>query len=208
MGAATAETLSEHLLAEAKRFMGYPELVGRGKANKWAGTVWNETILPVSVEGLEWIAPKPLNMRRVPAMLNEYYSKRLLVEVPSIVARALTLSPLEGTKSVPRQVSVYLEQSSKSYVAGLWDGAVALARACLEEMMEDRIGRLIGRQQRDLKEWIDEAERKRLLNRDQSVRARVVQVAGNEVLHQKSATEGEALQVIQELRVLVSELYR
>lgn len=93
-------------------------------------------------------------------------------------------------------------------MAGLWDGAVALARACLEETLEDRIGRRIGHQKRELNTWLSEAERLRLLTRDQLTRARSIQASGNFVLHDRSATEEEARDAIQALRILLSELYR
>lgn len=51
----TALTLSSHLLTEAERFMGYPELVGRAKKDKFAAKIWDERLLPHSSRSLEWI---------------------------------------------------------------------------------------------------------------------------------------------------------
>jgi hypothetical protein len=106
-------------------------------------------------------------------MLDEFYSKKLLAEIPGIVERAMMLSPLESQMNIPRQVNVYLEQATRAFVAGLWDGAVALARACLEAAFEDRIGYFIGRQARELKVWIGEAEQKRLMSNEQLKNARI-----------------------------------
>jgi hypothetical protein len=50
---------------------------------------------------------------------------------------------------------------------------VALARACLEAAIEDRIGYCIGRQARELKVWIGEAEQKRLMSNEQLKNARI-----------------------------------
>jgi hypothetical protein len=205
---ATAPTLSEHLLLEAKRFRGYPGLAGRGKLNRAVTALWDEKALPSSARSLEWIMPEGHVFRATPSLLNEYYSKQLLAEVPGIVTRASALQPLESGKAVPRQVNMYHEQATRSYVAGLWDGAVALARACLEEALEDQAGKYLGHQQRDLSVWIAEAERKHLLPAIQLSRSRVIQGFGNAVLHERSAIESEAEQAVRALRDLLGDLYR
>jgi len=205
---ATEPTLSQHLLAEAKRFMGYPGLVGRGKANKATAKIWDETLLPHSLRYLEWIMPKGKGFQATAPLLNEYYSKQLLAEIPSIVQRALLLRPLESATPVPRQVNVYLEQATRAFVASLWDGTVALVRACLEAALEDRIGEYIGHQQRDLKDWISDAERSRLMTKAQSTKARIIQRLGNMVLHDRSASDVDARESLTALREVLDELYR
>ena len=205
---ATAPTLSEHLLAEANRFRAYPGLAGRGKLNKAVTSIWNEKALPSTPRSLEWIMLKGQGFQAPASLLDEYYAKHLLAEVPRIVARASSLRPLESRRNVPRQVNVYLEQATRSFVAGLWDGAVALARACLEETLEDQIGEYIGHQKRDLRDWLNEAELKHLLKEPQLSRAKVIQRHGNEVLHERSATEAQALESVQALREFLGELYQ
>jgi len=205
---ATAPTLSEHLLAEAKRFRGYPGLAGRGRINKAVTAAWDQKALPSSSRSLEWIMPKGQSFQASTSFLNEYYSKHLLAEIPGIVTRASALQPLESARRVPRQVNVYLEQATRSFVAGLWDGAVALSRACLEDALEDRIGEYLGHQKRDLRDWIGEAERNRLMTVDQVSRARVIQDLGNAILHERSGTEAEARESVEALRELLCQLYR
>jgi hypothetical protein len=203
-----APSLSEHLLTEARRFMGYPGLVGRDRVGKAAARLWNDKLLPHGTKSLEWILPKGKSFPPTAVLLNEYYSKQLLQQVPGIVDRAMSLEPIESSGTVPRQVNVYLEQSTRAFVAGLWDGAVALSRACLEATLEDNVGRYIGKQHRDLKDWIVEAERKRILTAPQCDKSRTIQILGNAVLHERSATETEAKQSLTALRQLLSELYR
>jgi len=194
--------------------MGYPNLVGRGKVDKAAAKFWDEGILPKGSRSLEWIMPRgqglPPNTLRSQGwrlLLDEYYSKQLVAEIPGIVDRALALRPLESAKNVPRQVNVYLEQTTRAFVAGLWDGTVALARACLEAALEDRIGEYIGHQNRDLNDWISEAERRHLITDAQSRTARRIQGLGNMVLHQKSASDVEARQSVKALRDVLGGLY-
>ncbi len=205
---ATAPTLSKHLLNEAKRFMGYPDLVGRGKINKEAAKLWDERLLPLGSRCLEWIMPKGQGAHLPAPLLDEYYSKQLLAEIPGIVARAMALRPLESATNVPRQVNVYLEQATRAFVAGLWDGTVALARACLEAVLEERIGQYVGHQDRDLNVWIREAERRRLITNAQSKKARIIQRLGNIVLHEKSASDVDARESVNALRSILCELYR
>jgi len=210
---ATVPTLSKHLLTEAKRFMGYPDLVGRGKVNKASAKIWNERLLPHGPRCVEWIMPKgqglPPNALAAGyrQLLDEYYSKQLLAEVPAIVDRAMTLRRLESAKNVPRQVNVYLEQATRAFLAGLWDGTVALARACLEAVLEDRIGQYIGHQNRDLSDWISEAQRRRLITTAQLKKARIIQDLGNMVLHEKSASDAEARESVNALRDILGALY-
>jgi hypothetical protein len=202
---ATASTLSEHLLAEARRFMGYPGLVRRGRST---ADLWDKKLLPAGARTQEWIVPKGKGFALPDCLLNEYYSKTLLEEVPGFVAWAAALTPVECAGQVPRQVNVYLEQATRSFVVGLWDGAVALARACLEEAFEDRIGHHIGHQKRELFKWIAAAERKRLISPAQLGRLKTIQALGNRVLHEASATEAEALKAISSLRDALRDFYR
>ena len=141
-------------------------------------------------------------------LLDEYYSKKFLSEIPHFVTRTRVLKPLDNASTVPRQVHVYLEQAGNSFVIGLWDSAIALARACVEEVLKDRVGQYVRRQKRDLVGWITEAETKRLLSSIQLRRARRIQHLGNVVLHERSASEEEATDVISRLREFVAELYR
>ena len=188
--------------------MAYPGLVGRGRANKWAAELWDGRLLPHGARSLEWVMPKGTGIQPTAAVLDELYSKTLLAEIPRIIARSLSLEPLEAAAPIPRQVNVYLEQATKCFVAGLYDGCVALSRACLEETLTDRVGMRIGHQDRELKAWIDEARRLRLLTPAQCTAADSVRVAGNAVLHDASTTEALALQALQTLRALLAELYR
>jgi hypothetical protein len=141
--------------------MGYPGLVGRSKVGKAAAPYWNEQLLPHGSKSLEWILPKGKGFQPIPALLDEYYSKHLLAQIPRIVKRALALQRIESTAVIPRQVNVYLEQATRAFVAGLWDATAALARACLEATLEDRVGRLIGRQHRDLRSPRINSQRRR-----------------------------------------------
>lgn len=204
---ATAPTLSKHLLTEAKRFMGYPDLVGRRKVNKRAAKLWDEKFLPIDSRCVERIMPTGTWLPPNALMLDEYYSKQLLAEVPGIVDRVMVLKPLESAQSVPRQVNVYLQQATRAFLAGLWDGTVALARACLEAVLEDRIGQYIGHQNRDLSDWISEAQRRRLITNAQLKKARIIQGLGNMVLHEKSASDAEARESVNALRDILGGLY-
>jgi hypothetical protein len=89
---------------------------------------WNVTEESISVVGLADFPPWHAAGRVAAA------ARRILAEVPGTVDRALALRPLESGTTVPRQVNVYLEQATRAFVAGLWDGTVALARSWSERL--------------------------------------------------------------------------
>ena len=207
---ADAPTLSEHLLAEARLFVVYPNRVRRAKR---AADFVEKTLGPRIVEVGFAAKRKGPSIETVPSethakLLNEFFAKKLVSEVPAYVSRRRLIQPVEATIAVPRQVSVYLEQATWSFVYGLWDASVALARACLEAAIEDRVGRLIGKQQRDLSVWIAEAHRARSLNAEQIQRAKQIKDMGNIVLHERNATAEEAERVALSLRTFLAAEYR
>lgn len=200
---ATAPTLSEHLLIEARKFSVYPRRVRKAKT---AAAFVEKTLRPFVIQLGIVAKGRALPLQQ---LLDEFYTKRVLEDVPSYVRRTKQLEPLEVGASVPRQVNLYVEQASWSFVLGQWDAAVALSRACVEEVAEDTVGRHVGKAaKRELQEWILEADRKRIWNSEQVKRAKAVQVLGNTVLHQRSATAEEAEQVVTAVRALVAQAYR
>lgn len=198
---AKAATLSAHLLEEAQKFIAYPNRVRRAKAE---AEFVEETLWPLVLQLGVVQKGKALPLQ---GLLDEFFVKKLVGEVPEYVDRTRLLPTVEHAGAVPRQVNLYLEQASWCFVLGLWDGVVALSRACLEAALEDRVGERAGRQMRDLKGWIAEAEKLRL-DAGQLKRARDIQVLGNKVLHERSATPGEAKLAILTLRAFVTSAYR
>jgi len=208
----TAPTLSQHLLAEAARFSFYPRVIGRQwragstpEATKYAAA--RDLLLKRDVEERERMMPDTWDMDLGDAGLDQHYSRALLGAVPSIVRRTRDLKVMTVGGLIPRQLNVYLQGASRSYILGLWDSTAALARACLEELLEQHVGAYVGQGRRDLANWINEAQRINRLTRSQLAYARIIQDVGNCALHKRSLTEDEARHCLVALRSLLADLY-
>ena len=206
---ATEPSLSLHLLAEARRFVLYPNRV---RKQHDAAAIINE-IFDRFVEAQEWVvsdadfgklAPDP-KLRRLTC--DEVYSKALLEKVPKMAERTVRVGVLSTREPLAGGANLCLREATRSYVLGLWDAACALSRAALEEALEDRLTRLFGSAKGKLDELITSAERSKILDRAHADRAGRIQRRGNMVLHQRQAVEEDAWKAITDLRAVLAHLY-
>ena len=205
---ATAATLSEHLLGEARRFIFYPNRVRRDQdlAKKL------NQVLAMFVESQEWAPPSAIGGQKLSPegldpFYNEFYCKAFLEKIPKMAERTRTLPTLRTKTPVDRATNLYLREATRSYILGIWDAAVALSRATVEEALEVRLKQTIPGLKGGLDELLKLAERFGVLDREQLSAAGRVQRRGNMVLHTKPATEEDARSAIVDVRSVVTYLY-
>jgi len=207
---ATEPTLSRHLLAEARKFALYPRRVRKAKD---VGAILDGAIERLTA-AREWVVEQdiPLSALLGPSpevrqrLFDEHYSKALLERIQGMALRTDAVPVLRTREPICRGASLYLREATRSYILGLWDAAVALSRAALEEALEDRIRKLLGPMS-GLDELIKAADRKRLIHRDAVSAAQRLQRLGNIVLHERQGTEDEALASVRDIRVVLRHLY-
>ena len=213
MKQSTAPQLSEHLLREAERFLGYPERQRRTRTNVRAQRLvddalrklvhWRTTLTSTTVGGLLEV--------REPVLLDELYCRELLQAIPEIVqrTRALATRPFEGASHEDEESFVYLKEAANCYLFGIPSAAVVLARAAVETALKKKCSARFGKQAIEaakLNQLIEDADRGRLLSPAAVARARKIQHAANRVLHQRPAGSEDALAVVEAARVVILEL--
>jgi Domain of unknown function (DUF4145) len=221
MKQSTAAMLSGHLLQEASKFHMYPARVYRTRSNLDAQKI-HDTILAMLVEWHETFAPWPQNdpdtavhercdkILTSPVLLDEFYCRDLLKEVPAIVGRTVKLSHLT-LSGISGSEFVYLREAAKCYIHGLPQAAVALARAALEDCLRKKFAKFWGKMavaEKELKDLIDELARTKGLSREGRDWADKVREAGNAVLHAKGTDLPDPLTVIEMARKVILELSR
>ena len=205
---ATAATLSEHLLAEARKFVCYPNRV---RSDHETAKKLNH-VLAAFVESQEWAVPsgvgsKKLSPEGLEPFYNEFYCKVFLEQIPKMAERTRRLPTLHTKTPVDRATNLYLREASRSYILGIWDAAVALARAAVEQVLEERLKQTVPGLQGGLDEMMKLAERFRILDREQLSAAGRVQRRGNMVLHKGQANEDDAWSTIVDVRAVVAYLH-
>jgi hypothetical protein len=204
---ATEPTLSRHLLVEARKFALYPQRVRKAQTT---GTLLDR-VLKMFVASREWVVEQDPGIQDLSAevrerLFDEHYSKVLLETVQGMAVRTDAVPTLQTREPICRGANLYLREATRSYILGLWDAAVALSRAALEEALEDRVRKLLGPIS-GLNELIKAADDKRLMHRDAVAAAERLQRLGNAVLHARQGTEEEALASVCDIRVVLRHLY-
>lgn len=207
-----APTLSAHLLSEAKQFFGYPRRVYRTKANvemhaKLHRLVaellpWRSTFAPGDLsEAARYTAERGV-------LVDEIYCRELLEAIPDFVQRTGGLATLGLDDVPPGPPLVYLQEATRTYIAGFFRAAAALARAAVEAALRQRVGERFGSQGGDLEQVIEFCRRAKLISDAGHAAANRVRKAGNAVLYKVDAPlDGTAaLAVVEDSRVVVHEL--
>ena len=216
-----SEGLSKHLLRESEKFWIYPVKRRRTKGN----LAMLKLIEDQTRQRAEWrktFAPRPARKSDELGMmekaysdfplLNQYYSRDLLREVPAIVERDQKLSQLVLSGIEDKGSFVYLREAANCYILGLPQAAIALSRAAVEAHLRNALEKIFGGSAvrgAGLKELVkDYARRGQLLSSEGLKSANKVRVAGDDVLHEKPADSGSALEVIEAARAVILELER
>ena len=213
------EGLSRHLLRESEQFWMYPAKHPRTKGNlamlkfiedrtrQWAE--WRKTFAPRPARKSDELGMMEKAYGDFP-LLNQYYSRDLLREVPAIVERTQKLSQLVLSGIEDKGSFVYLKEAANCYILGLPQAAIALSRAAVEAHLRNAVSEFLGRKtvsDTGLSEIINKfASRRRLLSTEGRKRANKVRVAGDDVLHEKPADSGSALEVLEAARAVILEL--
>jgi uncharacterized protein DUF4145 len=209
---ADAPTLSGYLLNEAKRFLGYPRRVYRSKANLEAHAMvhdliadllpWRSTFAP---ESFRDIAQRTTENE---ALVDEVYCRELLQAIPGFVHRTRGLATLGFEKIASGPPLVCLQEATRTYIAGFFRAAVALARAAVELALREKIKERFGSDQGDLDQLVDFALRSKLLTDKAHTAASRVRKAGNGVLHKVNTQldAKDALSIVEDSRLVVLEL--
>lgn len=213
------EGLSRHLLRESNKFFIYPSKLRRTKGNlamlefienqtrQWAE--WRKTFAPRPAGESDELGMMEKAYGGFP-LLNQYYSRDLLREVPAMVERTQKLSQLILSGIEDKGSFVYLREAANCYILGLPQAAIALSRAAVEAHLRNALGKVFGGSAvrgAGLKELVnDYARRGQLLSSEGRKRANKVRVAGDDVLHEKPADSGSALEVLEAARAVILEL--
>jgi len=207
-----APMLSGHLLREANRFSPYPEKVRPTRHNLTHQENWQK-IVGMFEQWRETFAPQPEDLLSEiflsPPVLDEYYCRDSLKNVPSIVERTLKLKHVSLSGISPSEF-VYLREAAKCYIYGLSNAAVALARAAMEECLDNKLAESRGRklvEDLNLEFVIDDLARTKTLSREGRARAHKVRIAANQVLHDDAAGAPDALAVIEGARAVILEMF-
>jgi hypothetical protein len=205
----TAERLSTHLLNEARRYFGYPRTIRRTASNieryddlyrLLAGYLpWNTAFLqPATDQSYRTVVETTV-------LVDEMYCRELLGAVPEMVKRTQQLEAL-SLETIPAGPAVeYLREATRTYIAGFFRAAVALARGATEAALKKRVQEHFPLERADLDRLADFALRARLIDKDTHGAIGRVRSAGNRVLHRSDAQiDGAgALKVIADARSAV-----
>jgi hypothetical protein len=82
------------------------------------------------------------NKVNVEEWLDNYYFYPQLWAIPEMVRRTVLLSRMDATLTPSPQTNFYIAEASRCYIQGLLLGAVALARAALEQSLKEAFERL------------------------------------------------------------------
>jgi hypothetical protein len=139
--------LSRHLLSEAARFAMYPSKATRQQKRQGMADLmsdhwrdfgeWRRTFKPAD-------KPSAPDLAFDTRFLDDFYSRELLRDVPSIVERTQRLAKL-SLAGVPKDSFDYLREAAQSYILGLPNAATALARAAIEVRLRKAVARLFGK---------------------------------------------------------------
>jgi hypothetical protein len=204
------DRLSEHLLAEARRFLLYPKRMYRTESNLDRQANWDERLHAV-VEWRKTFAPQAkaaaVTFLSEPILLDELYCRELLAAVPRIVERTMLLSEttLEGPE--PEAIA-YLRQAASCFILGLPEAAVALCRTAIEADIRAKAAERFGAQAAaapDLKDLIEDlARRGQVLKPDGIALAHRVRILARDVLHKGArVTDEQAREALEAARQVV-----
>lgn len=206
------QTLSQHLLHEARKYCGYPEKSFRTPRNQDFRAIWDD-FLRRFIEWRKTFMPQAIMApgHRFPArLIDECYSRQQLEMVPAMVKRTEDLSD-KVLVNVPDISLPYLREAANCYVAGYPNATVALSRTAVELPLRNALASRMGDKavsRADLFVLVkDFAARTRLLSSDGVNRIHKIRLCANRALHEESAPDlAEALDVFESARLVVMEL--
>lgn len=158
-----------------------------------------ETFVSRNYHGLEGASRLSLK-----EWLDDYWAEEMLQRVPKMVKRTLLLDELLLPEAcrVPLEVTVYMREATRCFIFGLWQSAIAMARAALEKGLQDTLG-----SNAKLAQLIQDATQLGRLQGNIEEMATEVRKAGNDVLHGEPATGERARDTVRNTREVLTHLY-
>ena len=141
-------------------------------------------------------------------ILDDYFCRQFVSEVPKIVSRALNLRPLFARKIRTGPVEAYLEEALRCFVFGHFQAAVGLSRSALEEGLRESVRatlRILPTDDRMVM-LLKAAERMRLMPTHYLQDASDVRNLANDVLHGQPCDEPQALEILRKTRRVLHRL--
>lgn len=180
---------------------------------------WMEVIRRIEADSIESLLPEALGeiVKRLRARrdylvwgLDDRYTRTLINEVPRIVQRALKLEPLFIEERFEGPPEIYLRESTRAYLLGLFQGSVALSRSAVESALGEILRRKapILVQDDQLFSLIKAAELSKLLEPDLLQFAHEVRRMANDVLHGTPCQDQDAFDALAKTRKILSTLYK
>ena len=135
-----AETLSEHLFDEARKFSIYPNRRYRSKTNLEAQRLFDSMGQQLITERETFMQGGSLighvDAERLPLWFDELYCRSLLPMIPGIVERTLRLREITLAQVPEGPLLTYMKEASRTYAMGFFAASVALSRSAVEAPIE------------------------------------------------------------------------
>jgi len=133
--------------------------------------------------------------------LDRYYARQLVARLEKIVKRASSLEPVR-LKVTDRAVCGLFQEAHDAFVYGFHIASIALCRSLMEHALRDKVG-----ERGKLRDLIATAKNKEFLDDDEHDRAKKVETAGNEVMHDMSSLRRKAKEILDCTRIVLNKLY-
>lgn len=139
--------------------------------------------------------------------LDEHYTKTMLAEVGSYVARTLELSRMQAEGTPSDVTNTYLREATRTYIHGLPQACVALSRAALEQSLKDVLGHQMTGSYLTFQALVEDALKWDVLDKATARMTRSLAREGDSVLHERPTDLKKASEVLIGVRGLVQQIY-
>ena len=182
-----------------------------GRLPKDTRSTW-ESLAPTLLDQFEGVAHvlenahvsgPPENMA---LLLDDLLCRSFLGNISELVDRVMKFDRIVTIENPSDSVHLYFRQAMRCYALGLPLAAVALARACLEHSLRERVPHAAAIL--ELENLITAAARFKALDPAQLQLATDVRKMGNNVMHRAGCSDEQAFDVILKVRALVEALYK
>jgi len=179
---------------------------------------WLITFRKLEIDSIESVLPADLaklihevhsGRDTLEFVLDDYYSRHFLDEVPKIVKRALKLEPLFTKQSIEGSVETYIREATRAYLFGLFQASIALTRSALEQSLKENLRAQdpMLAQTDELLSLLKGAELSKSLDGSLLQFAHEVRKSANTVLHGTPCGDQAAFDMLIKARKVIDALY-
>jgi hypothetical protein len=140
-------------------------------------------------------------------LLDEHFTREMVDMVAGCARRTLKLSRLQAERQPTATTGIFLREATRTYIMGFAQASIALSRAALEQALKESMGHQSSNSFVSFQKLVDDAVRWNVLDRRHAQIARKLAKEGDNVLHDRPASEGKALEVLMLLRELLQYIY-